>query len=259
MSAPSLSLPLATVLREGTHQAHETVSKSQGALALASGRLPKPEYIRYLMVLWHVYDALEQALEQHATHPTLESTYNPTLLARGTALTTDISFLLEVPESSWKSHSMHIELLKEAPQALTAYVAHLRELADAPDPSPLLAHSYVRYVGDLSGGHIIRRFIGKAYNLDSDDSLGQGLAFYSFKELTSAKPATQGKIKHIKDWFKAGMDKAGEQALVAFELNSGLLATIKVDAQEPKETSISVEQPLQEKTYPGSQAVVVAA
>ncbi|KAG6915626.1 hypothetical protein DXG01_010665 [Tephrocybe rancida] len=285
MSTPDLSLPLATLLREGTRKAHETVENSEGALALLSGRLPKEEYIRYLMMLWHVYEcvgdpklsfgtsnsphsAFEQALEHHATHPTLEPTYNPTLLARGPPLAADISFLLDVPESSWKSHPIHIQLLKEWPQALTDYVGRVRELADSPDPSPLLAHSYVRYLGDLSGGQIIRRTIGKAYGLD--EALGQGLTFYAFKELTSAKPATQGEMKHIKDWFRAGMNKAGEQgekvkasvvneANIAFELNTAVFTAINTDVEESKEIPIIVEQPSQEKTYPISQVIAVVA
>ncbi|KAG6866188.1 hypothetical protein C0991_007738 [Blastosporella zonata] len=269
MSTQDLSLPLATLLREGTRKAHETVENSPGALALLRGRLPKEEYIRYLMMLWHVYDAFEQALEQHATHPTLEPTYNPTLLARGPPLAADIAFLLDMPDLSWKSHPIHTALLEDNPPALTAYVARIRELADAPDPSPLLAHSYVRYLGDLSGGQIIRRTIGKAYGLD--DALGQGLSFYSFKELTSAKQATQGEMKHIKDWFRTGMNKAGEQgedvkasvvkeANTAFDLNTGLFTAIRVDRADigdSNEKPIVDAVPPQEKTYPISQVIAV--
>ncbi|KAG6855754.1 hypothetical protein H0H87_011270 [Tephrocybe sp. NHM501043] len=269
MSNPDLSLPLATLLREGTRKAHETVENSPGALALLSGRLPKEEYIRYLMMLWHVYEAFEQALEQHATHPTLEPTYNPVLLARGPPIAADIAFLLDVPESSWQNHPIHLTLLKDRPQALTAYVDRIRELAASQDPSPLLAHAYVRYLGDLSGGQIIRRTIAKAYSLD--EALGQGLSFYAFKELTSAKPATQGEMKHIKDWFRAGMNRAGEQgeevkasvvneANTAFELNTGLFTAINADVvkdSQSKEIPVIVEQPLQGKTYPISQVVAI--
>ncbi|KAJ7828542.1 hypothetical protein B0H14DRAFT_2811717, partial [Mycena olivaceomarginata] len=35
---------------------------------------------------------------------------------------------------------------------------------------------------------------------------GAGLTFYAFKELRSAKPATQGEMKRIKDWFRVGMN-----------------------------------------------------
>ncbi|KAG6829510.1 hypothetical protein H0H92_004312 [Tricholoma furcatifolium] len=268
-SSPDYSLPLATLLREGTRKAHETVENSPGALALLSGRLPKQEYIRYLMMLWHVYDAFEQALETHAAHPTLEPTYNPTLLARGPPLAADIAFLLDIPESTWKNHPMHLALLKDTPPALTAYVRRIGELSASPDPSPLLAHSYVRYLGDLSGGQIIRRTIGKAYGLDEQQ--GSGLSFYAFKELTSSKPATQGEMKHIKEWFRAGMNKAGDQgekvkeavvseANTAFELNTGLFTAINTDLEEEsKEIPIQIEQPSQERTFSASQVIAVIA
>ena len=39
----------------------------------------------------------------------------------------------------------------------------------------LLAHHYTRYLGDLSGGRVIRRALDRAFNLS-----GVGLAFYDF-------------------------------------------------------------------------------
>jgi len=50
------TLPLATLLRESTHEAHETVAKSPGATVMLSGRLSKEEYVRYLMILWAIYE-----------------------------------------------------------------------------------------------------------------------------------------------------------------------------------------------------------
>ncbi|KAG6887511.1 hypothetical protein C0995_014743 [Termitomyces sp. Mi166 len=262
-----LSLPLATLLQKCTHHAHETVANSPGTIALVGGHLPKEEYIKYLLMLWHVYNAFEQALDQHATHPTLEPTYNPTLLARGPSLSADIAHLLDVSEASWKSHPMHIALLKDTPPALKAYVDRVRKLAGSPDPSPLLAHAYVRYLGDLSGGQKVRRAIVKAYDLDG--ASGEGLSFYVFKELNSTKPAMQGEMKRIKEWFRDGMNKAGEQgndvkasvvreANIAFNLNTELFNVINAElAEAPKESLIAIEQPSQEKTYPIYQVISV--
>jgi heme oxygenase (biliverdin-producing, ferredoxin) len=109
-----------------------------------------------------------------------------------------------VPENSWKSHPIHTTLLSSAPYGLTDYVNRIHELSDSEDPSSLLAHAYVRYLGDLSGGQTIRHTIAKAYGLD--EASGQGLSFYAFKELKSSKPANQGEMKRIKDWYRAGMN-----------------------------------------------------
>ncbi|KAG6887688.1 hypothetical protein C0995_013491 [Termitomyces sp. Mi166 len=262
-----LSCPLATLLQKGTHHAHKTVANSPGTIALVSGHLSKEEYIKYLLMLWHIYNAFEQALDQHTTHPTLEPTYSPTLLAHGPSLSADIAYLLGVPEASWKNHPMYIALLKDTHPALKAYVDHVRELAGSPDPLPLLAHAYVRYLGDLSGGQKVHHAIVKAYDLDG--ASGEGLSFYAFKELNSTKLAMQDEMKRIKEWFRDGMNKAGEQgddvkasivreANIAFDLNTELLNVINAKlAEAPKDLLIAIEQPSQEKTYPIYQVISV--
>jgi heme oxygenase len=167
--------------------------------------------------------ALEKALESHATHPALEPTYNPTLLERAPSLAADISHLLDVDESSWKYHPIHINLMAAYPSPLSDYVQRIEELSNSSDPSALLAHSYVRYLGDLSGGQTIRHTLAKAYNLD--EAAGFGLSFYKFKELRSSKVASQGEMKRIKDWFREGMNVAGERN---FQLK-GMSSELKID------------------------------
>ena len=92
------------------------------------------------------------------------------------------------------------------PAPLSDYVKRIEELSNSSDPSALLAHSYVRYLGDLSGGQTIRHTLAKAYDLD--EAAG---SFYRFKELRSSKVASQGEMKRIKDWFREGMNVAGER------------------------------------------------
>lgn len=260
------SQSLATLIRKGTIKQHDTLSESPGAKLLTSGELSLDEYVRYLMMLWHIYSALEQALEQHAAHPALESTYNPSLLARTSSLSADISHFLQLPEDAWKSHPIFVNLTTNMPPILAAYIARLQLLSSTPTtsaidgPTQLLSHAYVRYLGDLSGGQIARYAIATAYDLkepfkanmvnaataDSDSS-GQplfsygpvpGVTFYAFQSLHSNKPANQGEIKRIKLWFKDGMNSAGEKLGVvgkrailsevktAYELNGALLASL---------------------------------
>lgn len=63
MTPPDYTLPISTLLREGTKVAHVQAEHSPGALALASGTLPLKEYLRYLVVLWVVYSVLERELD----------------------------------------------------------------------------------------------------------------------------------------------------------------------------------------------------
>lgn len=200
------------------------------------------------MNLWHIYDTLERCLERHATHPALEPTHNPILLARASSLAADISFLLNVEESAWKSHPMHVALMAQRPRNLSAYVQRIQELGDSSDPSPLLAHSYVRYLGDLSGGQTVRHILAKAYDLD--EAAGSGISFYAFKELRSSNAASQGEMKRIKGWFREGVNTAGnlgvetkasiiEEAKTAFDLNANLLTSITRVAAIPETNDVN--------------------
>ena len=150
--------------------------------------------------------AFERALEQHANHPVLAPTHNPGLFARSESLAADIAYLLEVPEDAWKTHPAHRALETTPPKALRRYVGRIEELAAGTDPSRLLAHAYVRYLGDLSGGQFIRRRIGKAYGLED----GAGLSFYEFRPLEGGAQgvaAGAGEMKRIKEWFRDGMNE----------------------------------------------------
>jgi len=235
-------LPLSSLLRDGTAQAHEIAEKSEGAKLLVSGELDKMEYIRYLMMLWHVYDALEAALEVHSTHPILAPTYNPTVLFRSQRITSDLAVLLNIPEFNVESHPIHQNFLRSAPDALHTYVDRIEELSKNGDAGRLLAHAYVRYLGDLSGGQFIRRRVAKAYNLSLEDGLGT--RFYEFNKLDGSEPTTQADARKIKDWYRNGMNegvgddrdvKAAivEEANRVFELNGALLAALHFAAIDP--------------------------
>ena len=51
-----LDLPISTLLREGTKRAHVQAENSAGAEALVKGELPLKEYIKWLAILWRVYE-----------------------------------------------------------------------------------------------------------------------------------------------------------------------------------------------------------
>ena len=151
---------------------------------------------------------LEVGLAANASDPVLSPTYNPALLARGSALSSDISFFLGVTDddSSWKKHKTHQALITSPPPAYQAYISRLAHIIEA-DPRRLLAHSYIRYLGDLSGGQIMKYNIRKAYNLTGN----QGTSFYDFGALgsegrTNPAAANMGEVRNIKQWFKNGID-----------------------------------------------------
>jgi len=77
-----------------------------------------------------------------------------------------------------------------------------------------MAHAYVRYLGDLSGGQFIAKRIRKSYELEGwngtkfywFDLQGKGIAAGSSDaEETTAEERTR--VKEVKQWFRRGMDQ----------------------------------------------------
>ena len=172
--------------------------------------------------------ALELGLSEHSTHPVLAPTYDPALLSRAPAIAADITHLLTLLPSSTASSTASAPasnpstplppfpvpaflqpVFDHAPAPLSAYLSHLRFLATASSSAPsLLAHAYVRYLGDLSGGQYIGARIKKAYQLEGLD----GTRFYQFDNREGEVEAESGadrkrKLREIKDWFRTGMDQ----------------------------------------------------
>lgn len=149
-------------------------------------------------------------LEKNSNHPTLSPTFNPALLSRTSRLSADISYLLGIPDDdkSWKVTEVNQRLVTATPEPLKVYLDRMTALGSE-DPSRLLAHSYVRYMGDLSGGQIIRWKLQKAYGLNET---GGGLTFYEFDTPTNdggvkKEIASVGEMKKIKELFRSGIDK----------------------------------------------------
>lgn len=134
----------------------------------------------------------------------LAPTYNPALFNRTASLSADISHFLQLPETSWLSHPIHVTLTTSPPEAFAAYTSRIQKLADS-NPAALLSHAYVRYLGDLSGGQFIKRRISKAYGLEDN---GSGVAFYEFGKLGGeAGVGTIGDMKKVKEWYRKGMNE----------------------------------------------------
>lgn len=180
--------------------------------------------------------ALELALSTHSSDSVLEPTYDPSLLARGAALTSDITHLLTLlPESTDSipattstpaSPSTPLPpfpmphflepIFNSPPPALADFISHIHHLSTSTGGAPLLlAHAYVRYLGDLSGGQIIGGRIRRAYGLKGK----AGTAFYDFSargeksgfESDPTGEAGKKRLTDIKDWYRRGMnDGVGE-------------------------------------------------
>ncbi len=158
-AAPRSSL--AEALRAGTRTLHGEVERSALMQALLKGRLSRAGYVGLLRSLAELYRALEGALEAHRGHPAVAALWAPQL-RRSAALAADLQ-VLHGP--GWAR-----EVPVEAPAA--AYAAHLAGLA----PELLVAHLYVRSLGDLNGGQLLARLVAGGVAA----GLAGGTAFYDF-------------------------------------------------------------------------------
>jgi heme oxygenase len=109
-----------------------------------------------------VYAVLEPALTRLSTDPVIAPIYMPRI-ARLEALERDLVYW---GGAQWRS-------LAIVPGA-ESYRVRLAALAVG-DPALLVAHAYVRYLGDLSGGQILAGRITALFG-----TIGQGVAFYGF-------------------------------------------------------------------------------
>ncbi|EIW74695.1 heme oxygenase-like protein [Coniophora puteana RWD-64-598 SS2] len=236
------SQPASVYVREATRASHERVGSAQGARWLAGGQLAKEEYAHYLVLLWHVYDELERSLAAHANDPVIRPVYVPAIFSRADHVAADIGFLLNTAtaEGAWRAHPMVAGILAAPPQVLIEYTARIKYLC-AEHPRLLVAHAYARYLGDLSGGQIIRKNVAKAYGLDRED--GDGLQLYAFRALNRDAPASANEVKVLKEFWRERLDGAvggdvelkvalAEESKLAFVLNEGLLSTLKGPAYE---------------------------
>jgi heme oxygenase (biliverdin-producing, ferredoxin) len=152
-------------LRTATWPLHRAVERAGIMPALLRGALPVATYAALLGNLKTIYAALEAGLLQHGADPRIGPVCRPALF-RHAALEADMAWLTAThPALADRSHV--------SVTAAQAYSDRLQTLA-ADAPVALVAHAYVRYLGDLNGGQslgrTVQRMLGSAH----------GAHFYDF-------------------------------------------------------------------------------
>lgn len=209
-----MSSNLATKLREGTKKAHTMAENVGFVKCFLKGVVEKNSYRKFVGNLYFVYSAMEEEMERHQQHPILSKIYFKQL-NRQRSLEQDLSFYYG---SNWR------EQLTLSP-AGEAYVQRIREISTSA-PELLIAYSYTRYIGDLSGGQILKSIAQRGMNLSSD---GQGTAFYEFKDIPDEKQfkATYRQALDELPIDEATADRIVEEANAAFGLNMKLFQELE--------------------------------
>ena len=188
---------LAEQLRNDTRALHTEVERTGVMRLLLRGQLDRPSYCALLRNLHAVYAALEPALVRHAAHPDVAPVVFEALFRAAPAA----ADLADLHGADW-----HAAIPLQA--ATMRYVARLHELA-AHAPELLVAHAYLRYLGDLSGGQILHKIVAQSLHL----APGTGTRFYEFGSPTDV-------AGHLRA-FRVGLDAlplpAGVQAAIVHE------------------------------------------
>jgi heme oxygenase len=165
-----MSSQLALALREGTKKAHTMAENVGFVRCFLKGVVDKQSYRKLVANFYFVYGALEAAMAQHREHPVVGPLYFPELV-RQPALERDLAFYYG---PQWR------EEISLSPAGQT-YVHRINELASS-QPELLVAHAYTRYMGDLSGGQILKKIAQNAMNLGEE-----GVVFYHFEHIPDEK------------------------------------------------------------------------
>ncbi|WBQ03990.1 biliverdin-producing heme oxygenase [Kribbella sp. CA-293567] len=202
--------PFSARLRERSLRMHRDAEGSTYLAALTDGRLDLTAYAALVGQHAVIYQALEQLGDTFADDPIAGRFVFPEL-ARRPQLEADLAFL--------RARG----ILPAAPtEATTRYAERLAELATW--PAGFVAHHYVRYLGDLSGGQAIGRLIATAYGLVPG---GDGVRFYVFDDV---------KAKPFKDEYRLLLDampldereqeEVLDEVLLAYKFNVEVLTSL---------------------------------
>ncbi|WP_432195269.1 heme oxygenase (biliverdin-producing) [Streptomyces sp. bgisy027] len=202
-----------TVIRTASHEEHVQAETSTFMSDMLGGRLGVDAYARYTEQLWFVYEALEAGAGRLASDPVAGPFIRPELF-RLASLERDLAHL-RGPE--WRS-------LVSALPATRAYADRVRECADD-WPAGYIAHHYTRYLGDLSGGQIIRDKAEKTWGFTRK---GDGVRFYVFEEISNPA-AFKRSYRELLDEVRA--DDLEKQRIVAeckraFALNTAVFRAL---------------------------------
>lgn len=201
-------------MRQRTAELHARAEQSGFVRTLLAGRASRAHYALFLRNLAPAYRELEAALSRAAS-PLFRAE-----ICRADAIARDLCHLAG---AAWESE---VPLLPEG----DAYAARVAQAAEG-DGARLVAHAYVRYLGDLAGGQIIKARLKASLGVGDD-----GLSFYEFPQVASVPQLAREYRAELEARGAAARDRQAviEEAAVAFRLNIDL--SLAVDALSRGET-----------------------
>lgn len=196
------------------------------------GRIRKELFKLGAVALYYTYTAIEEEMERNKDHPQLAPIYFPSELHRHDALSRDLEYFYG---DDWQEQI-------SCSQATQHYVERIRQVGRE-DPVLLVAHAYTRYMGDLSGGQVLKKVAQRALKLPST---GEGLEFYQFDAIHSAKAFKQlyrSRMNEI-ELDSATKKKLVDEAVRAFHFNMEVFEELEEIGKSIKDEVLDAGMPV---------------
>ncbi|MEQ9500455.1 MAG: biliverdin-producing heme oxygenase [Deltaproteobacteria bacterium] len=194
-------------LRSSTQDAHRSAERSAFMRGLLGGALSTEDYRAFLDCLLTIYTALEAQLRRNAANSAVACVFDPRL-ERVEALARDLDALGDTRPGP----------LPEA----RAYAAHLEGLGDDA-PERLVAHAYVRYLGDLSGGQLLDPIVQRSV----PGAAETGRSFYAFGDVWTVRQLAAHLREGLDRIANAYHDAIVDEAQIAFDMHATLFAALE--------------------------------
>lgn len=162
-----MAVNLAEKLRKGTTKSHSMAENVSFVKSFLGGVVDKKSYRKLVANLYFIYIAMEEQIFLNKDHSAIKPIYFPEL-NRKLSLEKDLAYYYGI---NWKEQIVPSD-------ATQIYIRRINDIGTS-QPELLVAHAYTRYMGDLSGGQILKKIAQNAMNLSNSD----GTAFYDFENL----------------------------------------------------------------------------
>ncbi|KAJ8346044.1 hypothetical protein SKAU_G00302370 [Synaphobranchus kaupii] len=206
---------LSELLAAGTKESHDKAENTQFVKDFLKGRIRRELFKLGTVALYFTYTAMEEEIERNKEHPAIAPLYFPAEIHRHEALARDLEYFYG---EDWESQV-------SCSPAAQRYTGRIREVG-RDEPALLVAHAYTRYMGDLSGGQVLKKVAQRAMKLPST---GEGLNFFQFDGIHSAKAFKQlyrSRMNEL-DLDEPTKERIVAEANLAFQFNMEVFSELE--------------------------------
>ena len=179
---------------------------------LMTGTGTRQDYVALVAQHYFIYEAIEAAAAQFAGDPVAAPFISPQL-TRLPAIMADLRFLLG---GDWPGQITALPTTER-------YVERIRDVAAQAWAGGFIAHHYTRYLGDLSGGQVIRTLMQRQFGFQTN-----GVGFYLFDQIAKPKEFKKTYREQLDAvvWDAAERERVIDEVLAAYRFNTELFVDL---------------------------------